>query len=354
MSLHTTATTASAPAARSSPAFPGSTLRRPSTQTNPAPLTDMSQAYKQEAPIVVIDEKTGRAAAHLGRARLQRRRPATTPRSSSIPGRTCEYGHTYVVAMRNLEERRRRDPRRLRSGSRSCATRRSCRRTRARRSRGTGQIFKVLKNAGIKRGNLYMAWDFTVGSRASLTQNLLHIRNAAFRGLGDDNLADGKVAGHAPAVQGHRRPGQPRPGHRRYVTGQFKVPCYLTRRRGARPARAFNYASGRALRASARSSGQRRRRRRSTASSRRRDAGRTPVAARSTATGSWARAARSRPARGGSGERAQLHHLRHRLVGHVRAETSRTTCRRSRTSTASRPSSIASSRASSTPCSCPA
>ena len=40
------------------------------------------------------------------------------------------------------------------------------------------QIFKVLKKAGIRRGNLYMAWDFTVGSRKSLTQTLLHIRNA--------------------------------------------------------------------------------------------------------------------------------------------------------------------------------
>ena len=29
-------------------------------QTNPAPLTDMSQAFKKKAPIVVIDEKTGK------------------------------------------------------------------------------------------------------------------------------------------------------------------------------------------------------------------------------------------------------------------------------------------------------
>ena len=40
----------------------------------------------------------------------------------------------------------------------------------------------------MKRGNLYLAWDFTVASRQSLTKRALHIRDRAFKSLGDKNL----------------------------------------------------------------------------------------------------------------------------------------------------------------------
>src|SRR5207245_4610635 len=55
------------------------------------------------------------------------------------------------------------------------------------------ELFATLARAGIKRGELFLAWDFTVASRQSLTQRMLSIRDDAFRQLGDTNLADLKV-----------------------------------------------------------------------------------------------------------------------------------------------------------------
>ncbi len=209
-------------------------------QTKPAPLTDMSKAFKKRAPIVVIDEKTKKR--QLIWAELDSN--AASPEDTTLlihPGKNLEYGHTYAVAMRRLKDAngktlqapkwfsKLRDKKHLPADEKSQKSRYK-------------HIFKVLKKAGIRRGNLYMAWDFTVGSRASLTQNLLHIRNAAFRGLGDDNLADGNVTGHAPRFKVTNVQDNPDPGIARYVTGQFKVPCYL-QDQGCGPGATFNYAS---------------------------------------------------------------------------------------------------------------
>ena len=105
--------------------------------------------------------------------------------------------HTYVVALRNLRTATGqvirapkwfeglRDNRTLPANERP---------QRARYAR----IFAALARAGVRRSNLYEAWDFTVASRQNVTGRLLSIRNAAFAGLGDRKLADGKVAGRAP------------------------------------------------------------------------------------------------------------------------------------------------------------
>ena len=46
-------------------------------------------------------------------------------------------------------------------------------------------MFKTLERAGIRRGSLYLAWDFTVASWQSLAARMLHIRDDAFAQLGD-------------------------------------------------------------------------------------------------------------------------------------------------------------------------
>jgi len=210
-------------------------------ETNPVPLTDMSQAFKKRAPVVVIDEKT------------KKRQPiwveldsnADGPENTTLlihPGENLKYGHEYAVAMRNLKDangdkldapkwfEKLRDRKRLPKDERSQKSRYK-------------HIFKVLKKAGINRGSLYMAWDFTVASRQSLTQDLLHIRNAAFRGLGDDDLADGQVTGHAPRFKVKDVEESPSPGIAQFVAGTFQVPCYL-QADGCPPGSTFNYASG--------------------------------------------------------------------------------------------------------------
>jgi hypothetical protein len=209
-------------------------------QTNPAPLTDMSQAFRKRAPVVLIDEKTGKR--QLIWVELDSNAGSEAKTMVLIhPGENLEYGHTYAVAMRHLKDadgnklkappwfKKFRDRKHLPKDQRSDKKR-------------YDHIFKVLRGAGIKRHPLYMAWDFTVGSTKSLTRNLLHIRNASFRTLGDKNLADDKVEGHAPGFQVDNIETNPDPGIARYITGTFKVPCWLNQD-GCPPGSSFDYES---------------------------------------------------------------------------------------------------------------
>jgi hypothetical protein len=210
-------------------------------ETNPAPLTDMSQAFRTRTPIVVVDETTKRR--QLIWVELDSN--ADGPENTTLlihPGKNLKYGHTYAVAMRNLKDasgevlrppkwfERFRDGKRLPKDQRSDEKRYE-------------RIFNVLRKAGIARDDLYMAWDFTVASRKSLTQNLLHIRNASFRILGDRDLADGQVAGHAPSFHVDSVVTNPSPGIARYITGTFNVPCWLNQP-GCPPGSTFTYESG--------------------------------------------------------------------------------------------------------------
>jgi hypothetical protein len=206
----------------------GPALRR----TNPAPLTDMAQTFDKRAPIVVIDKATGQR--QLIWAELDQQ--ATSPAATDLmihPGKDFTEGHTYVVALRNL---RTASGRLIKAPKWFARLRDQAKLFKAERSqRGRYKsIFKTLKRAGIARNkSLYEAWDFTVGSRQSLTGRMLAIRNNAFAQLGDTNLADSVVQGRAPSFQvtGSAPVAAPAgvtlPTTLRSVTGTFQVPCYL-------------------------------------------------------------------------------------------------------------------------------
>jgi hypothetical protein len=192
--------------------------------TAAVPLTNMAQAFAPRQPIVVIDAATGRR--QLIWAELDAN--TTTPQDTNLiihPGKNFLEGHTYIVALRQL-----RDSSGhvigaptwfglLRNGGRLPI---GLRWQRARYE----HIFRVLRRAGIARRNLYEAWDFTIASRQSLSSRMLSIRNNAFAQLGDHNLADGRVSGHAPAFTVTSTDNLT-PTLRR-VQGTFTVPCYLT------------------------------------------------------------------------------------------------------------------------------
>jgi hypothetical protein len=90
-------------------------------------------------------------------------------------------------------------------------------------------LFRTLRRAHIRRGSLYLAWDFTVSSRRSLSERLLTIRNQAFAELGDRNLKDLRVAGAAPhyAIDSVRNFSSG--PVLREVHGRVTVPCFLNR-----------------------------------------------------------------------------------------------------------------------------
>jgi hypothetical protein len=198
-------------------------------QTDPVRLTDMSQTYAPDAPILVLDAATGNRA--LIWAELDSN--ASDPQHTTLlihPGENLAEGHRYIVALRNLKDAdgqpldapswfvRLRDELPLPPSERD-------QRERYR------SIFRSLKDAGIKRKTLYEAWDFTVASSRSLTSPMLSIRNDAFGQLGDANLSDLEVQGNAPqfqvtSVQDFTPDQNPR--LLREVLGTFTVPCYLT------------------------------------------------------------------------------------------------------------------------------
>jgi hypothetical protein len=207
-------------------------------RTGAAGVLDIGRSLRPDQPIVMIDERTGKRVALFTELDAN----ATTPTSTDVlihPAADLANGHTYVVALRRLRTasgrlipapkwfERLRDKHRLPAGERSQAAR-------------YARIFTALARARIGRRALYEAWDFTVASRQSVTGRLLAIRNGAFARLGDHKLADGKVAGGAPAYTITAT--KTLSAQLRAVVGTFNVPCYLVQC-GTSATTGFHYSS---------------------------------------------------------------------------------------------------------------
>src|SRR3954449_3548704 len=190
-------------------------------KTHGVPINDLKRSYDKDAAVVVIDAKT--LERNLIWTEMDSLASSESARNLIVrPARNFREGHTYIVALRNLED----------SGGSTIAAGDAFRGYRDRttddaRSDHFDWIFSRLKKAGIKRDkNLFLAWDFTVASERNLTHRMLHIRDDAFAQLGDTNLEDMKIEGSAPQFQVTRV--EPSDGLARKVTGYFKVPCYIS------------------------------------------------------------------------------------------------------------------------------
>ena len=162
------------------------------------PITDVARSFDAGAPILVINARTLRR--QLIWTELDSN--ASTPANTALlihPARNFREGERYIVALRNL---RGADGALLQP---SVAFRKYGDRIKTksfefeRRRPHMERIFKRLKHAGVKRGELYLAWDFTVASAHSLSSRLRGIRDDAFRGLGDTNLGDLRSAAPRPS-----------------------------------------------------------------------------------------------------------------------------------------------------------
>ena len=181
------------------------------------PQTNLAKAYARRAPIVVIDAKTGKRQliwAELDSQAKGRRRALLIH-----PGKNWREGRRYIVALRNLENKRgktlraHRSFRAYRDGTRS-----------DKRAAHFEGIFRRLAKSGIRRDSLYLAWDFTVAGESSLSRRMLSIRNRAFAELGDNDLADLEPAGAAPPFTVTSAQDI---GDVRRVDGTFTIPCFL-------------------------------------------------------------------------------------------------------------------------------
>ena len=201
-------------------------------KTGAVPLTDMDQAFAPNQPIVLIDASTGQR--QLIWSEIDS--TATSPDSTDLiirPGRNLIEGHRYIVAMRNLKDA----AGNMIPAPPGFALYRDGATTDVpaieQRRAHFEDLFSKLQGAGIARGDLYDAWDFTVATTQNITQRMLSIRDRGLADLGDTSPGDGEMQGDAPGFTITNVTDFPdTTGHGaqniREVTGTYEVPCFLS------------------------------------------------------------------------------------------------------------------------------
>jgi hypothetical protein len=195
--------------------------------TGAVPINHIGEYREPNAPIVVIDTQTGRRWPIW----TEIDSTASDPSKAVIeihPAVNFASGQRYIVALRNLRNgagERIEAP----AAFRYYRDRVPSKQPQINARRGHFEsIFSSLGAAGVPRGGLYLAWDFTVASDANNAGRELAMRNDAFAQLGDTNLADGIPQGVSPSFQVTSVEENPDPGQiARRVKGSFQVPCYL-------------------------------------------------------------------------------------------------------------------------------
>ena len=200
--------------------------------TGAVPLTDMDRAFDANQPIVLIDASSGQR--QLIWSELDAN--ASTPENTDLiirPGRNLQEGHRYIVALRNLKDAAGNTiptPPGFALYRDSVPT--DVPAIESRRAH-FDNLLSTLQGAGIGRGGLYEAWDFTVASTPNITQRMLSIRNRGLSDLGDTTPGDGTMQGNAPSFAVTDVTNFPTAtGHGvqniREVTGTYEVPCFLS------------------------------------------------------------------------------------------------------------------------------
>jgi hypothetical protein len=201
--------------------IPGLDTQAAFTRTGLVPETDMARAFDPGQPAVVIDADSGER--QLIWAELDASASSDAERNLYIrPGRNFREGHRYIVALRNLK---RADGSTIQPQRPFAVYRDRVYTTtpavEARRAH-MEDLFARLGKAGVARGDLYLAWDFTVGSAKSIAGRLLSIRDRALADLGD--AAPTSAPGACPPGDPSEHPPDPEITR---VCGTFTVPCFL-------------------------------------------------------------------------------------------------------------------------------
>lgn len=192
-------------------------------------VTDLGRYTAPEAPIVILNTRTGER--HPFWSELDTH-PATDPSEAVLilrPAVNFEEGTRYVVALRNLIDAAGNaiEPGPVFASYRDDGPGPATDPLFDARRPAMERIFADLASAGIDRNDLYLAWDFTVASAQSIAGRALHIRDDAFRKLGDFDLADLVPSGNAPAFVIDSVEEIASGRHIRKVRGRITVPNYL-------------------------------------------------------------------------------------------------------------------------------
>lgn len=177
--------------------------------TGIAPSTDIGASLADDAPVVLLDTTTGDRVPYWGE--LDAPAPVGDQLLIIHPAVSLGEGHRLVVALRNLKDA---DGRTI---ERSSAFQAAIDGTPepAERTRAFRELLTSLADAGVTDDGLFLAWDFTVASAASLSGRMLHIRDVAYTQLGD--------AAPAFTVTGHTTS-----GNVRTIDGTYDIPNFLS------------------------------------------------------------------------------------------------------------------------------
>jgi hypothetical protein len=192
---------------------PGLDLER----TGAAPETDIGRSLRASAPIVLLDATSGRRIPYW--AEIDQSAPSADQHALVVrPAVNFREGHRIVVALRRLQDSAGKT---IESGDAFRAYREGTKTNdptvEARRPH-MQDVLKTLDGAGVKRDDLFLAWDFTVASERNLSERMLHIRDNAF----------GSLDNKAPAFQVTQVENDVDARVARRVSGTFTVPNYLT------------------------------------------------------------------------------------------------------------------------------
>src|SRR4051794_37004919 len=212
---------------------PGMTKNADLAPSGLPPVTDLGMNARSDLGVVLLDTQTGRhwpvwteVDQYTDEAGLT---PAGTVGSVQQdlmihPAENLTDGHRYIVALRHLVTD---DGTTAQPTAAFKAYRDGTAPTTDPRRAHMENLFATLKQAGVGRRDLYLAWDFTTASTKNVTGRLLAMRDDAFAQLGDTNLTDGVVQGDAPAFTVDSVQENPSGSLQRRISGHFTVPCYV-------------------------------------------------------------------------------------------------------------------------------
>lgn len=190
------------------------------------PLSTLSRYSEPDQKAVVIDAKTG----ERWPIWVEIDANASTPEEAAVlitPAVNFDEKGRYIVALRNLvdgEGNELEAPNAFRYYRDDIP---SDQNQVNQRRKHFESIFSSLKKAGVKRSELYLAWDFTVASNENNYRRAIHMRDEAFATLGDTTMADNIRQGTSPAFTVTNVTDINGPQTKRRVRGTYTVPCFL-------------------------------------------------------------------------------------------------------------------------------
>ncbi len=199
--------------------------------TGAASITDLEQSLAGGSPTVLLDATTGERWLHF--AELDANPTDEADRALILrPAKNLREGHRYLVALRRL---RRADGTAIAASPVFAAYRDAIPTAHAAieaRRPKMETLFTELGAAGIARGELVLAFEFTVASERNLAERMLHIRDDAFASLG--GAAPAFCVEDPASVPPVTCPGALDGGNpvdlriHKQIRGSFEVPLYLT------------------------------------------------------------------------------------------------------------------------------